>query len=78
MKLLVYQKFRNSEEDPLDVEIHCWKVKAKTFELALEIAEKSPYVPWRMYLIDKIEESDLDSWVVQNEINQDDVFVHTL
>lgn len=77
-KALIYQKFRNPEENPLDIELHFWVVEAEDNETALNIAKKSPYVPWHMYLVDIIDFAKINNWAERNHIPVEDMIHHVL
>ncbi len=76
MKLLIYCKYRDPENNPLDVEFHYWSVEAENSDRALEIAEKSPFVPWRDYLVGVIDSGELDAWMTENDVEPDNVYSH--
>ena len=76
MKIIIYFKFRDSEGDPLDVEYHYWSVEANSCDRALEIAEESPFIPWRDYLVEIIDSDNLDTWMRKNDVKPEDVQAH--
>ncbi len=50
--LAIYQKLLpESEFDPMAFEVHGWEVDVDEPDQALEILERYPEVPWRMFLL---------------------------
>lgn len=60
--------FKNPNEDnPLECELHCWRVVASSEDKALAQLEKSAYVPYRVFLRTIAEVKDLDKEIANQE-----------
>jgi len=60
--IAVYVKFV-SEDYPLDQELHGWECEGENPLVAVEELEKSPIVPYRIFLVDVIPEEKADIWL---------------
>jgi hypothetical protein len=67
--LAIYVRYLpESEHDPFAFESYGWEVEAENSVEALEILERRPDVPWRMFLVEVIPSSELEEWQCELEV----------
>lgn len=82
MKAAVYQKIKCSDPsdqnfDPTDIELHYWVVKSETEDEALSILERRWDVPWRDWLVEIIDLSEMDNWLMKNQLDCYELIKHS-